>query len=97
MPIVLLPITQCLCGSQPRPTVSTRVINLSVLIKGTVVAPEFIRLEQKRMKERTKERGKKILQDFSITKLNSQRHFLRPLLRVCHLQSERCVRIFLFS
>ena len=59
MPIVLLPITQCLCGSQPRPTVSTRVINLSVLIKGTVVAPEFIRLEQKRMKERTKERGKK--------------------------------------
>lgn len=59
MPIVLLPITQCLCGSQPRPTVSTQVINLTVLIEGTVVAPEFIRLEQKRMKERTKERGKK--------------------------------------
>ena len=64
MPIVLLPITQCLCGSQPRPTVSTRVINLSVLIKGTVVAPEFIRLEQKWMKERTKERGKKSYKTF---------------------------------
>ena len=95
MPIVLLLITQCLWGSQPRPTVSTQVINLTVLIEGTVVAPEFIRLEQKRMKERTKG-GKKIIQDFSITKLNSQRHFLRPLLLVCHLQSERCVRIFLF-
>ena len=47
MPIVLLPITQCLCGRQPRPTVSTRVINLAVLIEGTVVALEFIRLEQK--------------------------------------------------
>ena len=90
MPIVLLLITQCLYGSQLRPTVSTQVINLTVLIEGTVVAPEFIRLEQKGG-------GKKIIQDFSITKLNSQRHFLRPLLRVCHLQSERCVRIFLFS
>ena len=90
MPIVLLLITQCLCGSQTRPTVSTQVINLTVLIEGTVVAPEFIRLEQKGG-------GKKIIQDFSITKLNSQRHFLRPLLRVCLLQSERCVRIFLFS
>ena len=47
MPIVLLPITQCLCGRQPRPTVSTQVINLAVLIEGTVVALEFIRLEQK--------------------------------------------------
>ena len=65
MPIVLLPITQCLCGSQPRPTVSTQVINLTVLIEGTVVAPEFIRLEQKRMKERTKERGKKIIRLFN--------------------------------
>ena len=47
MPIVLLLITQCLYGSQLRPTVSTQVINLTVLIEGTVVAPEFIRLEQK--------------------------------------------------